>query len=382
MDLPTYDDLFPEQRAVYHHDPDEDLFAAGPPGSGKTVVAILRANYLRYRGRQVVLVTRNRMLKAQAQRLSEKAAENASTEHVSPGPQVQCMTMQSLMCSAFWNRFWEQAPKLLGSDYELDWTEILSRYDDSAVDPYCEHLIIDEGQNLPAAFFVWAKKYGGATLSVFADEDQTTERQSASLRQIFDAGLPQPHRLTFNHRNSPEIARVAEFFHQGALLAPATPTRTPVGDIPELRQIETWELLVDQAASRLRNHNEPIGIIVHRAHDCHTVADLLRERIPGARIDSYTSDSARNAEQDLNLSEPGVTILTSESVIGLEFDTVFLQDIRRSLPCTTKADYRRMYMLCARARDMLILVDGPVALEELQLKALPGPALLARSDGL
>lgn len=38
MKLPKLDDLVDEQMLVYEHDPDENLFVAGPPGSGKPVL--------------------------------------------------------------------------------------------------------------------------------------------------------------------------------------------------------------------------------------------------------------------------------------------------------------------------------------------------------
>jgi superfamily I DNA/RNA helicase len=65
-------------------------------------------------------------------------------------------------------------------------------------------------------------------------------------------------------------------------------------------------------------------------------------------------------------------------VIGLEFDTVFLLDLHRSLPCARADDHRRMYMLCARARDALLLIDWSPYLTGRQLAALPAPPVLVR----
>ena len=62
MKLPKLDDLIDEQSVVYDHRPNEHLFVAGPPGSGKTSLAVLRARFLGDLGQTVALVTRNRML--------------------------------------------------------------------------------------------------------------------------------------------------------------------------------------------------------------------------------------------------------------------------------------------------------------------------------
>ena len=67
--------------------------------------------------------------------------------------------------------------------------------------------------------------YIANALTVFADEDQAVNENSTSLEQIrIGAGLPMPFMLKENHRNSPEIARVAEHFHTGGL--PACPMST------------------------------------------------------------------------------------------------------------------------------------------------------------
>lgn len=86
----------------------------------------------------------------------------------------------------------------------------------------------------------------------------------------------------------------------------------------------------------------------------------------------------KGAEINIHVLDPGITVLTSESVIGLEFESVFLQDLNRSLPCISEEQYRRMYMLCARARDSLMLIDGPGRLTAKQVADLPGPTILAR----
>ena len=97
-----------------------------------------------------------------------------------------------------------------------------------------------------------------------------------------------------------------------------------------------------------------------------------------ARVNCYTNEAAPGAEFGIRLLEPGVTVLTGESAIGLEFESVFLQDLTRSLPCKTEMQYRRMYMLCARARNSLILVNGPDPLSAEQIADLPPPKLLSR----
>ena len=72
MRLPSFNDLFPEQRLVYTQAPDRSILVVGPPGSGKTSTAIWRARILSLPplSRSVVLVTRNRLLTVLAAQLA------------------------------------------------------------------------------------------------------------------------------------------------------------------------------------------------------------------------------------------------------------------------------------------------------------------------
>jgi MoxR-like ATPase len=53
---------------------DEPLFVVGPPGSGKTVLAVRRARALAEDSREAVLITYNRLLRRQASLLQWQLA--------------------------------------------------------------------------------------------------------------------------------------------------------------------------------------------------------------------------------------------------------------------------------------------------------------------
>lgn len=369
MKLPKVDDLVGKQRSVYKTPPDEPLFVAGPPGSGKTTLAVLRARFLAGPplGRRVALVTKNRMLAALANELGN--AEFDTT------------TMNSLVSGDYWSRFHEFVPQFRQHrSFVYDWDSVLNDYEQAEVEPLFDHMVIDEGQNLPVGFFHWASRYGAKTLTVFADEEQATDAQRASLDEIGDAtGLAKLVRLTDNHRNTPEIAAVAEHFHHSMILPPAIVQKAAGGEVPMLLRLGSLDELTRRIATRYRNRGEAIGVIVQpRKQDAYQLHSAIKARLPTTRVDVYTSDSTKGAEASIRLLEPGVTVLTGESATGLEFETVFLLDLHRSLPCTSAADYRRMYMLCARARDALLLIDWPPYLDGRQLAALPGPPVLVR----
>jgi superfamily I DNA/RNA helicase len=361
VDLPNLNDLIDEQFMVYDQPPDQHLFVAGPPGSGKTSLAVMRAVFLRNKGLDIVLITRNKLL-------AELGKQLGSDE-------IETSTLSSFIWHAHKDNIGKEVPQFV--QYEYDWDKIMANYAALNFLPVLDHLIIDEGQNLPAGFFQWAYRYGAKNLTVFADEDQTTDAQRSSLKEIRDAGLPAPIRLKANHRNTAEIADVAEHFHRAQKLPPGVVQRGRGGELPRLVAIKKWSELASLAATRFTNRNEAIGIIVYLQADVLFLQQTLLDLLPsGTRVDAYVSKIG--AAGGIRLLQPGITILSSESAIGLEFHTVYLQDLWRSLPCSSLDDFRRMYMLCARARNNLILIDGPNALAQIQINALPGPELLER----
>ncbi len=359
MKLPKLDDLVGEQIAIYEMPADTPLFVVGPPGSGKTSLAVLRCNHLNQLKTDCSVVTRNRMLAALSSQLGAPTS-----------------TMHELVSKDYWDTFSRKISEDHG--YIYDWTRLAESYKSKDLQPKREHLIVDEGQNLPKGFFSWVLQHGAESATVFADEDQTTDSQRATLPDICAAGFPNPIRLTKNHRNTAQIAALAEHFHKSAVLAPGVVPASRTGEKPRLHECTSLSEFSDQVALRYKNRGGSIGVILCSVQDVQTMYSLLQTRVPdGARLDYYTSANP-NLSRSTQVLQPGITVLTSESVIGLEFDTVYLQDLARSLPCSTLDDYRRMYMLCARARQSLMLVNGPSPLSAAQLASLPGPAILDR----
>lgn len=373
MRLPSFNELFPEQYAVYNSPVDDSIIVVGPPGSGKTSMAIWRARLLvgpEYQ-RQVVLITRNRLLSAVAEQL---AREN-------DGAEIRSITMHSYFTKDYFQRFGENAPTVPHDSYEFNWDEVLRKYEERQVCPDLDHLIIDEGQNLPSGFIQWAVRFKARAVSVFADENQSTSGSGCRISDLATAGFKDVLVLKTNHRNTQEIAEVIAYFHSDRRLPAATPRRGSGFDRPNLIKVGTWDNLAETVATRWENRAEAIGVIVFNTLHVERIAELLRQRLPQARVDSYVNTDAPGAEKAIQMRDHGITVLSGESAIGLEFDTLYLQDLTRSLPPVEPLQKRRLYMLCARARDKLVLVNGPLGcgiLSSSQLTSLPPNPILER----
>jgi superfamily I DNA/RNA helicase len=373
MRLPSLSALFPEQYAILNCPVDESILVVGPPGSGKTSMAVWRARLLvspEYQ-RNVVLITRNRLLAAVAEQLSREEE----------GAEIFSSTMHTYFSREYYRRFGELAPTVPYDTYEYDWSRILRRYAEVDAQPDLDHLIVDEGQNIPFGFMQWAVRYKARAVSIFADEHQSTNSSGCKISELASEGFTEAFVLTMNHRNTQEIGDVVAHFHSDRYLPVATPRRGSGYDRPNLIVVVSWESLADVIARRLGNRAESIGVVVFKTEHVGIVASLIRRRLPQARVDSYTNTASPGAEDAIQMRDAGVTVLSGESAIGLEFDTLYLQDLTRSLPTLEPIQKRRLYMLCARARDKLVLVNGPVGsgmLDARQLTSLPPHPILER----
>ena len=366
MRLPTWDELSDdeEQLNVLEAPLDQPLFVTGPPGSGKTSLAAWRAEALSQLHGEIPVVTYNRMLRRTLQ-LVANGHDLA----------VSASTMHSFVWRHYRTRVREQPPTAAWDAYEYLWEVMIGRLIDEGPDR--QALVVDEGQDLPKDFFLYASRCVAKQLSVFADEEQAIGENHSTLEQIKSAaGLPDPTMLTENHRNTPEIARLAEHFHRGRLPA-ATVVRSLSGELPQLVRSPNTESTVNRIANELRTRAVSIGVIVDQNGTGQVVRDLLRREVPRNRVDMYSNDEKN--EQSINVRQPGVTVLNKESVKGQEFDTVFLLELDRFIPCESEADSRAMYMMCTRARDRLVLVHGPDPLSPEADATLPITSVLERS---
>lgn len=367
--LPAWQDLVEEQRDILETPLHESLFVVGPPGSGKTSLAIYRARMVAdgaepgtQSKQSVAFVTYNRMLRHLVGLLA---------------PTIGVSTMHSFVGRDYRERTGRGPPTPPDDTYSYIWPRMLETLSGSdGVSSANPHIVVDEGQDLPQGFFRYASRHVANAMTVFADEEQALGDGCTSLEAIKSAaGLRDPLILAKNHRNSPEIARLAEHFHSGRLPA-AEVERSATNVRPLLVQSPNLEATARRISRWYHNRADNIGVIVEREQFGRSLHNKLCNLLPQERVDYYTNTDKN--ETSIALLEPGVTVLNRSSVKGQEFDTVFILQLESFVPCPTDAMRRTLYMLCARARDNLFLVHGPSDLPAAALEALPGPDILER----
>src|SRR5262249_1269492 len=143
MRLPSWDELQEDadQLEVLEHPLDQSLFVAGPPGSGKTVLAVRRAQLVSgkdKRIKRVPIVTYNRMLRRLFELLGATGGAGAHTMH----------------SFVYDNMIARTGSPPVAQDYDIDWDRVLSTLaNHKSSGPRWDHIVVDEGQDLPQGFF-------------------------------------------------------------------------------------------------------------------------------------------------------------------------------------------------------------------------------------
>ena len=137
MRLPTYDELAKEdeQLNVLEHPLDESLFVVGPPGSGKTVLAVQRAGMVA-KGLEtalyepILLISYNRMLRRLLNLLG--------------GGSLRAQTAQSFVWQDYLSRTGKKPPTIPHDPYAFDWPALMEEVGKNQRENLLPHIVIAE----------------------------------------------------------------------------------------------------------------------------------------------------------------------------------------------------------------------------------------------
>lgn len=391
MNLPLESALSREQKEVISAPAEGTILVMGPPGSGKTVVAVMRERALRKQKQEVRSLVFNNVL--------TRYTGNESTFHG-------------------WIASWWRAST--GTNFPSGWVNVgganrremdFAKAADLATHAlkstlrkqgHWHHVILDEAQDFPPdahrllcvvqnRVFADMAEDQRPSLCLLADENQRINAGAQSTLRDIKTCHPfltanEEYHLKKNYRNTKQIAQFAAHFYVGLPTGiPQLPTKT--GDKPRIVTTDL-NLSVDRIANYVRAHpNEEVGVLVQYKATARKLYNKLKHRLTGTRavVQTYLSghDELGDASR-LSFDKPGaVTILCFASAKGLEFDAVFLPELQTLRIEGVERDQVRMnlYVMCSRARHQLWLMVDDTTREHEVWKILPPEELYELESG-
>ena len=347
-ELPEEEDLGDDQRGVINLDLAESHLVSGPPGSGKSVMAVYRTISLDGLEEPVILIMHGKVLTL----FTEGALRHQGVDS------AVISTYDAWFPRWFRSAYGQDPPRI--SKWRFDWDACIRLAGEHpAPEPLRPHVIVDEGQDLPQMFYIFLS-LAARTMTVFADENQAIREDNSTLEEIMAAGLiTSTAELVTNYRNTRAINAFAGHFWIGDGAPPAEMTDSAEdGDKPVLDCDPDLTTTINRIAQYEQNHSHlQIGVLLPYSRQVTRFYNRLSRRRTSNLVQMYLSDM-EDTQRLVDFSTPGVKILTWASMKGLEFDTVFLPELQTITVPDPSAEVflRKMYVATTRAKTELWLL--------------------------
>jgi len=341
-------ELDPDQRRIISLPPDDNVFVCGPPGSGKSNLLLLRANYLYLSGlKNIAIVTFTRSLR-------EFMASGAARYDFPTSKIMTCRQWQS----DFLRQYGRQVD--FSGDFEEgrrvflhEMNELVSGLNLSNV---FDAILLDEAQDyIPEEIQIFHRL--AERLFCVADERQKIYSGAESIDMIKNC-IGEPHVLRYHYRNGINICRVADevakSWHGYRPLAetsnydekanPSTVDSIQLGTVEE--QANT--IISRIRTQRLAFPGQLIGIICPTRHSMQLIWDIISI--------SEHSDTAFLLHGSVNDSFPPdkkVIVSTFHAAKGLEFRTLHLACCDELKSAFFKNNRRITFTAVTRAKTAL-----------------------------
>jgi superfamily I DNA/RNA helicase len=360
--LPGIQDLTKEQEEARALPMEGQHLIIGGPGTGKSVLALLRARRLAQEEMGYVFLVYNQLL-------------NESSKQLLDG-QLVSKQWQSWFMSFYWSIFKESIPKLPpkgGSNWqEIDWKTVLEKLLDIEPEPRDITLVVDEGQDMPPEFYQVLANLGFENFFVMADENQILiDGLNSHPNDIADAlGIKNIDpsdtdviELKTNHRNKYAVARFAREFYTGLRPPPElppVPARSVKIPLCYEYDVQNFDGLIRRILKTAdRDPSKLIGIFTYNNDDRKKyVVELQSSNVKLDNQKPIINTFSTYERNKVSFDQGGILVINAQTCKGLEFDTVFIADINHFICNERNRDNikRLFYVMVARAIDRVILL--------------------------
>lgn len=358
--LPGIQDLSKEQEDGRALPLDGQHLIIGGPGTGKSVLALLRARRLHSENKQYVFLVYNHLLNQSSRQLF--------------GTELVSRQWQSWFFHVFRKLTGETVPRLPaipGAGWQpILWERAVETAAATEVpEGNSPYLVIDEGQDMPPMFYHCLANLGFGNIFVVADQNQQITEENSSIEDLRNALALDPGEvieLKVNYRNKYSIARLAREFYTGdpASPPPDLPPPPPIqAKIPMLYAyppnkftgvIRRIAKLADRMPAKL------LGVIAPDNQVREQFYNALKAVKGGLDNGSLNVSTFHSSDRrQMAFDEGGIMVINAQACKGLEFDVVFvvgLHNFRVGHDSRQQAQ-RLFYVMVARAIDTVILLQ-------------------------
>lgn len=345
--LPGEEELNKDQDRVLALPEGGQYLIVGGPGTGKSVVALLRA--LKYQdNNDYVFLVYNRVLEKSTCMLIDT--------------QLQGTTLTKFISKMYWDIFNEFMPEV--DRFKPDYDLVIKNIKKLEYKERTQHLIIDEGQDMPPKYYEALQEAGYKNFFIVADQNQHLTADNSNIPELTDVlGLVRDDviELRVNYRNSHPIALFARHFY--------TDKGSPPPDLPDRPSLETPSLYTGLTKENIatmilreadKDDSKLIGVVVATNELRDSYVNLMRDMditLDNAHpiISTYSSKSGTVS---VDFSQGGIVVLNDKSIKGLEFDIVYIiLDNFKIYNNDLISMRKRLYVMSSRPIEKLTLVS-------------------------
>jgi len=351
--LPGVDDLNKDQDRVLRLPENGQFLIVGGPGTGKSVVALLRT--MKYhKNEDYAFLTFNKVLLTATKQLVDFS--------------LNSFTLDSWFGKAYWNIFQEFTPDIERSERKPDYDQIIKNLESREIKEKSYHIIIDEGQDKPKKFYESLMCFGIENFFIVADQNQQITEDNSSrqeLTNLLGLEVEDVIELKENYRNSHPIGLLSNsFFTDPSSPPPNLPSKSkPSLGTPILYEYTNYQdcvrLILREAD---RDNRNLIGVVVAN-DDLRGVYVNALETMeinldnPRPIISTYSAKDKK--VPNINFAYSGIVVLNDKSIKGLEFDIVFvIIDGFKISNNDIDSMKKRFYVMSSRAIKKLVLLES------------------------
>ena len=330
------------------------FLVVGGPGTGKSVVALLRA--MKFADDDYLFLTYNHVL-------------SSSSKQLFTEDELKANTANSWFYKTYYERYERYVPEK--KDRIPDYSRIADQYQKENIAEHDIQLIVDEAQDMEAGYYECLMELGFTNFFLLADQNQQITDEHSTRQELTDLlGLDATDviELKTNHRNSTPIAVLAGHFYTDKSSPPPELPERPSIDTPTLYEYNRVDSCVELILREAdKDDTRLIGVIVASDTKREDYVKKLRNMDinrdnPKPLVSTYSNGSYSNKKEvavDIDFSLGGIVVLNDKSVKGIEFDTVFIvTDGLKVINNDRDLIKKRLYVMCSRAREKLVILKS------------------------